>query len=43
MMEPLTLRYSVQGPDACYIGAMKYFFDQYYNFSVDEKGSFHIG
>lgn len=43
MMEPLSLRYSIQGADACYIGAMKYFFDQYYNFSANEKERFHIG
>lgn len=43
MMEPLSVRYSIQGPDACYIGAMKYFFDQYYNFSIDCTGEFHIG
>ncbi len=43
MMEPLTVRYSIQGPDACYIGAMKYFFDQYYNFNMDDTGNFHIG
>lgn len=43
MMEPLSVRYSIQGPDACYIGAMKYFFDQYYYFSRNCEGEFHIG
>lgn len=43
MMEPLSLRYSIQGDDACFIGAMKYFFDQYYNFSGNQKECFHIG
>lgn len=43
MMESLSIRYSIQGPEAGDIGAMKYFFDQYYNFSVSCTGNFHIG
>lgn len=43
MMNSLTLRYSKQGAESGDIGAMKYFVDQYFNFSVDCAGLFHIG
>lgn len=43
MMDSLKLCYSTQDQDSLFKGAMKYFFDSYYNFTLDTVGSFYIG
>lgn len=43
MNRDVRLRYGILDDSACYSGAMKYFFDMYYQFSSDMKGSFFLG
>lgn len=43
MTETLTLRYSLLEDDACYYGAMKYFFDIHFQFITDSENYFYIG
>lgn len=43
MLDSVKIRYSFLDENACYSGAMKYFFDTYYNFTQDLKGQFFIG
>ena len=43
MMDSVELRYSLLDSSACFVGAMKYFFDVHYCFSRNSDDSFHLG
>lgn len=43
MVDSVGIRYSYLDFDACFNGAMKYFFDIHYNFTQDMAGKFFIG
>lgn len=43
MTDTLRLRYSILDSNACYNGAMKYFFDRHYQFTADMEHTFFIG
>lgn len=43
MTATVQLRYSLLDSRACYNGAMKYFFDQHYQFTADMRDAFFIG
>lgn len=43
MMDSLQVRYGMLDSNACFKGAMKYFFDIHYDFTQDISGEFFIG
>lgn len=43
MTESLQIRFGMLDSNACFKGAMKYFFDTHYNFTQDISGKFFIG
>lgn len=43
MLDSLQVRYGMLDSNACFKGAMKYFFDTHYNFTQDISGEFFIG
>lgn len=43
MMDPLQIRYGMLDSNACFKGAMKYFFDIHYDFTQDISRKFFIG
>lgn len=43
MLDSIKIRYSILDENACYYGAMKYFFDTYYDFTQDLRGQVFIG
>lgn len=43
MVDSVDIRYSLLDSNACFNGAMKYFFDIHYKFTQDMTGTFYIG
>ena len=43
MLDSVRIRYGLLDENACFNGAMKYFFDIHYNFTQDMTGRFFIG
>lgn len=43
MVDSVEISYSTQGRDACFPGAMRYYFDNCYSFTADMKGRIFLG